>query len=384
MLPTDWIRWTADNLARGVPRASILNTLLAEGFPVPDISESVRQAYQDVQLQAKRPVRELMLARSARWIKYMGTGGKPAYLINDLLSEMECQQLIEMGRRRLQPSTILGDAAPATVRPSRTSHIGAVDSDMVLSIDQRICDAIGLPLMFSEPLQLHYYEEGQFFSDHTDYLPEGKLSAYDARFGQRTLSVVVFLNTVEAGGRTTFPKLDLSFAPQMGSALVWSNLDDDFRPDPMTLHCSTPLNAGFKAILTKWFRLPATDDDSWYPGEPMPPKGTPFEKRPAPRALVDDLARAIVEGQAAKVPETDTEAFLHGADSTRPASFLVPVGPALKERAKAFARETFLSLGHENLSEATCYGVREYMCGCQLDMHFDRKETHHVLSLIHI
>ncbi|WP_151904050.1 hypothetical protein [Roseomonas mucosa] len=90
------------------------------------------------------------------------------------------------------------------------------------------------------------------------------------------------------------------------------------------------------------------------------------------------MARAIVEGQAAKVPETDTEAFLHGADSTRPASFLVPVGPALKERAKAFARETFLSLGHENLSEATCYGVREYMCGCQLDMHFDRKETHHV------
>jgi len=223
MLPNDWSRWTTDNLARGVPRASILNALLAEGFPVTDISETVRQAYRGIQLQARRPIRKLLLARSERWIEHIGSGGKPVYLINDLLSEMECLQLIDTGRKHLKPSTILGNADPATVRSSRTSHIGAIDSDTVLSIDQRICDAIGLPLIFSEPLQLHYYEKGQFFSNHTDYLPEGKLSVYDGRFGQRTLSVVVFLNTVEEGGKTTFPKLDLSFAPRMGSVLVWSN-----------------------------------------------------------------------------------------------------------------------------------------------------------------
>jgi len=38
--------------------------------------------------------------------------------------------------------------------------------------------------------------------------------------GQRVCTVLVYLNDVAVGGKTTFPRLSLSFTPRRGAALV--------------------------------------------------------------------------------------------------------------------------------------------------------------------
>ena len=67
---------------------------------------------------------------------------------------------------------------------------------------------------------------------------------------------MVYLNTTREGGATEFPNIDLSIKPTAGTALIWNNRLPDGSCNPDTLHCGSPVLAGFKAVLTKWFRSP--------------------------------------------------------------------------------------------------------------------------------
>ena len=66
-----------------------------------------------------------------------------------------------------------------------------------------------------------------------------------------------YLNSVEEGGATNFPKIDLTIPPQAGVLLVWNNMARDGRPNPRTLHAGMPVMRGIKYVLTKWYRAHA-------------------------------------------------------------------------------------------------------------------------------
>ena len=72
--------------------------------------------------------------------------------------------------------------------------------------------------------------------------------------GQRTWTVMVYLNAVECGGATLFRRLGRSFTPVPGMALAWNNLQADGTPNPFTLHEALTVEAGHKWVITKWFR----------------------------------------------------------------------------------------------------------------------------------
>ena len=42
--------------------------------------------------------------------------------------------------------------------------------------------------------------------------------------------------------------------PRLGQAIIWNNLYQDGRPNPDTLHHGMPVEQGYKAVITKWFR----------------------------------------------------------------------------------------------------------------------------------
>jgi prolyl 4-hydroxylase len=44
--------------------------------------------------------------------------------------------------------------------------------------------------------------------------------------------------------------------PKTGLAVIWNNLYPVGRTNYDTLHHGTPVKAGYKAIITKWFRHP--------------------------------------------------------------------------------------------------------------------------------
>ena len=72
------------------------------------------------------------------------------------------------------------------------------------------------------------------------------------RGGQRVATIVMYLNTPEAGGATIFPDVRLAVSPIKGNAVFFSY----DRPHPMThtLHGGAPVKAGEKWVATKWLR----------------------------------------------------------------------------------------------------------------------------------
>ncbi|XP_069113850.1 prolyl 4-hydroxylase subunit alpha-1-like [Argopecten irradians] len=61
-----------------------------------------------------------------------------------------------------------------------------------------------------------------------------------------------YLSSVEAGGATVFPKLNLRVPPVKGSAVFWYNLLPSGELDVRSNHAACPVVLGSKWIMTKW------------------------------------------------------------------------------------------------------------------------------------
>ena len=72
------------------------------------------------------------------------------------------------------------------------------------------------------------------------------------RGGQRVGTLVMYLNTPEKGGGTTFPDVHLEVGPQRGNAVFFSY--ERPHTSTRTLHGGAPVIAGEKWIATKWLR----------------------------------------------------------------------------------------------------------------------------------
>ena len=99
------------------------------------------------------------------------------------------------------------------------------------------------------------YEVGQEYREHQDFW-HPNTDYYDAqmaRGGQRSWSVMVYLNTVEGGGGTGFPKLGLAVEAEEGKLLAWQNtIDGELNYD--SLHAGLPVTAGRKWVAVTWVR----------------------------------------------------------------------------------------------------------------------------------
>jgi prolyl 4-hydroxylase len=176
------------------------------------------------------------------------------YELPDLLSRQECEALMAAIDRQLVPSTVTrGDSS---YRTSRTCHLRGSDAGLAERLDQRLASLLGVDARFSEPLQGQRYDPGQYFKEHTDWFAPGtdEFATHTSPGGQRTWTVMIYLNTVARGGQTCFKRLGRCFTPVQGLALAWNNLMADGTPNPFTLHEAMPVQEGNKWVITKWFR----------------------------------------------------------------------------------------------------------------------------------
>jgi prolyl 4-hydroxylase len=177
------------------------------------------------------------------------------FVVKRFLSPEVCARLmaqIDVDRR---PSTIADSNGDASYRTSETCDLPADHAD-VIDTDRRIAALTGLDLAHGEPMQGQRYAVGQEFKAHTDYFePNGKdFELYCAVPGQRTWTVMIYLNDPDAGGATRFKAIDKIVSPEAGKLLAWNNLRPDGRVNPSTLHHGMKVRAGTKYVVTKWFR----------------------------------------------------------------------------------------------------------------------------------
>ncbi|MEQ1831093.1 MAG: 2OG-Fe(II) oxygenase [Pirellula sp.] len=259
-LDASWTNWLTENLARNCPPQELLGILLDSEFTV----ESIRQAMGD-----RFPENSPLLGAEASRIDYRGiadvaiVGGKQfaadklqLYTIQDFLSHDECDELVMISALNLRPSTITTGDRDRGYRTRTTCELSLISDPVVAKIDERIAHALGIQLSYSECIQAQRYEVGQQFKQHTDYFEPGT-TEYDKfanSMGNRTWTFMVYLNEVERGGGTRFIAVDHTIQPQKGMAVVWNNLNPDGTTNPFTLHAGLPVEAGFKVVITKWFR----------------------------------------------------------------------------------------------------------------------------------
>ena len=182
-------------------------------------------------------------------------GGLELYQARRFVDAETCAVLIASIERDLFPSAVLGSHPDPEFRTSKSCNLSPLDAAVDL-VDRRLAALLGIDRRFSETVQGQRYQVGQQFKPHHDFFHKGESYYEDAsrQGGQRTWTAMLFLNEPERGGATNFPQVRVSAAPETGTALIWNNMHADGTPNPNSLHQGSPVEAGLKYVITKWFR----------------------------------------------------------------------------------------------------------------------------------
>lgn len=177
------------------------------------------------------------------------------YVRDEFLDAEICRQMCSKIDEGSYPSPLYDKDKYEGVRTSYSCNLNAYDP-LIVDVDQRIADLVGMDKVHGEPLQGQRYEEGQRFREHADffYIDEPYWTEYEPHGGQRTWTAMIYLNEPEAGGSTRFKLLDFQVEPKLGRILIWNNMALDGSPNPWTLHEGMPVDQGTKYIVTKWYR----------------------------------------------------------------------------------------------------------------------------------
>ena len=177
------------------------------------------------------------------------------WAVGDFFTPDECTRLMAIVDAVAQPSRAFDAAYDSGYR---TSYSGDVDphDPFIKKLQRRIDDLLGITPEYGETIQGQRYLPGQQFQAHTDWFP-GNTDYWETektRGGQRSFTAMAYLNPVEEGGATVFPRLKLGIEPRPGVLLIWNNADPEGVPNPWTIHAGTPVVKGAKYIVTKWYR----------------------------------------------------------------------------------------------------------------------------------
>ncbi len=177
------------------------------------------------------------------------------FIKRGFLTGEECDGLIERIEARRRPSTIADANGDTAFRTSETCDLDKSDP-LIAAIDEKLAAFAGIDPAFGEPIQGQRYAVGQEFKAHTDYFDPAGLdfTRYCSVSGNRTWTLMVYLNQPPAGGATRFVKIGKTVQPERGKLLAWNNRLEPGRYNDASLHHGMKVRSGVKYIITKWYR----------------------------------------------------------------------------------------------------------------------------------
>lgn len=358
--------------------------------------------------------------------------GVELFLINNFLSKEECDYLCHMIKSKNEPSSVVGSGEDNKVyvdkRTSKSAFLNQVD-DVVVTVDQRISDIIGITPKYGEPLQGQLYNEGDYFDDHHDYFDEQTVIGKYPVSGQRTWTCMIYLNHVIEGGNTEFPLLGKSINPELGTAIFWRNSEGMGYENPNTLHSGRAVLKGEKLIVTKWFRENIFDPegDLQFTGSAtknLSDKKNGLKRNPInvkieyvngiPHAryrtnkdipAVTDSGFKVVKipsdlygriksfydyGRMNAIPEFDPAnksehlAQVIKSNKTYYPTEMIPLTEALKDEIFREVQKVLEQWTKRSLESTYCYGIRTYKRGATLIKHIDGFETRIISAILNI
>jgi prolyl 4-hydroxylase len=171
-------------------------------------------------------------------------------VLGNVLSDEECDELIRLSKDKMQRSKIGNTRDVNDLRTSSSMFFQEGENDTVSRIEKRVSQIMNIPVVHGEGLQILNYKVGQEYKAHFDFFT----SASNPVSNPRVSTLVMYLNDVEEGGETYFPKLNFSVSPQKGMAVYFEYFYDDHQLNELTLHGGSPIVAGEKWAATQWMR----------------------------------------------------------------------------------------------------------------------------------
>ena len=400
-VPQTWQNWIIENLERGVSKKELYDILLIEGFLPDDIKNyldyepitftsnnlAVRLDKDSSFLSSYKALSEIKLANSYRHPH----SNVLLYIIDNFLEADLCQELCRRIKKNNRRSTVTNDNEPdKEYRTSKTCDFELSDP-FVKQIDKQICDYISIPTERSEIMQGQYYQVGNQFKQHTDWFDpnnQDEWSRFGQDMGQRTWTFMIYLNNVDEGGETYFPKLDLRVQPKQGRAVVWYNLHPNGKGNHDTLHWGTPVKQGEKYIITKWFRTRGVLKDPYrlyVPNQIDPYTPLGYHKHQLSPSLFQTL-QSFYHNPNNRLQQETGFAIGHYIFSKKdqPPSYVLPITPQIETQIKHELLEPLEQWSQTPLEWTTIYGIREYRRDSYLKMHVDKYETHIISVIINV
>tara|TARA_R110000765_G_scaffold110492_1_gene201956 strand:- start:292 stop:1674 length:1383 start_codon:yes stop_codon:yes gene_type:complete len=377
----EWHEWIASN--EDMDRTEMFSVLLGEGFNFMSISKTLNFVPTTNMEWLVNPV---VITGESKPITIKG-GTKidsdkiEMWVLNNFLTDNECKLLIENIHTDMKPSGIDIPNPPKDVRTSKTNFSISETSAFGEHLEWRFCDLLGLDPRHAETMQGCHYEIGQEYKEHPDFF-DPATSTCIGKLGQRSYTAMVYLNDVEEGGETVFPKCDISFKPKRGMAVIWNNLNLDGSVNHDSVHRANPVLKGTKTIITKWFRtkdgLPVFSHI-----KPHAPRYT--DKGFKITALFDGQFKRVLEIYEAnkkdEKPEPPRKAI--NSDSQIP-STLIPFTPEEGLEMSDMVQLRLEEWVGFKLKPTYQYGFRNYKHGTSLSIHRDTEDTHIIGVVINI
>jgi prolyl 4-hydroxylase len=263
--------WITHQLALGHGREFLVDAMVGSGWAKETALEAIELVTSDGAPPTRREIAParvpepplegspLYIDVGDRKVAVLQTSMHPRVVVfGGVLSDEECEQLIDLARPRMSRSqTVNMQTGGEVVHEARTSSgmfFQRGENDLVRRIEARITRLVAWPWENGEGLQILHYTPGAEYKPHYDYFDpkEPGTPTVIKRGGQRVATLVMYLGEPERGGATVFPDAQLEVAPKRGNAVFFSYPTPD--PSTKTLHGGAPVLAGEKWIATKWLR----------------------------------------------------------------------------------------------------------------------------------
>ncbi len=186
--------------------------------------------------------------------------GEPViYVLDDFATAGEMAAVREAAMAGLQRAKVsLGKGGQESAgRTGSNCWIDPEANAVIAGLSRRIAGLVGIPLANAESLQAIHYDATQQYAPHFDAWKHDSEAGQRCmkRGGQRLVTGLLYLNEVDAGGGTVFPKLDLTIEPLPGRLVIFHNCRAGTNErHPHSLHGGLPVLRGEKWACNFWFR----------------------------------------------------------------------------------------------------------------------------------
>jgi len=260
-LPSDWLKWLNEALTQH-SKEKVCEVLVDAGFTAQQVKTAMGVHFPAHITLSDTPEFYAEHASPAFLTHYKDSFIKPTslplYLIDDVFTQQECDEISRIASLTLSPSKIMAEQVGDydKFRTSRSCRLADTNSVVVDEVNDRICSLVSPRRGGSEPLEAQHYRSGEYFKPHHDYfVPGSRAFKKSGRIGgQRTWTCMIYIVCPDEGGETHFLTPDIKVKPRVGRAVIWNNLHLDGTPNPALQHQSLPVKSGNKQVLTKWFR----------------------------------------------------------------------------------------------------------------------------------